>query len=162
MKKIIVGMAMLAAAGSVYAENSHQAGAMALGFTADDSAMITGKYMLDSNLALTAGAAFATYGGDADGTDFGVRVGVRSYMNSGDFSPFIGGRFGYISQFDGDVTTIEFVAEFGAEYFLAKNFSVEGTAGFGYRSTDDDTVVPTYTENRLGTERAGVGFNFYF
>ena len=162
MKKIIAGAAMLVAVGSAFADNSHRMGNMALGFDSQESDMITGKYMVSDNLALTGGVAFGSWGGDASGTDIAFKVGARSYMNQDDFSPFVGGHFGYSSYLDGDVTSVEFVGEFGAEYFFAKNFSVEGTAGVGYRSQDTKTPAGTVTANRLGTERAGIGFNFYF
>lgn len=169
MKKYVVGMAMLMAAGSVFADNSHQSGSIALGFDTSASNMIQGKFMLNNSLALTAGLGYAADGGDGTGSYQGVQGGVRYYLSPSDTSLFAGGRIRYEKEDRSttnanpafpDSTIISLMGEFGVEHFLAKQFSVEGTVGFGFGVIDDNATNATTTT--FGTSRAGIGFNLYF
>jgi hypothetical protein len=62
------------------------------------------------------------------------------------------------------------LAEAGAEYFLHKQFSIEGKVGFGYTLQDRTTTstvgltqtTRTVRTTDIGTERLGISFNFYF
>lgn len=131
------------------------------GDTNDSIIDITGKYMIAADMALLAGFGFETHGGDADGSYFGLTIGVRKYLNTDDFSLFIDGKLSYVNQdVDGDTDTIDVSAGFGAEYFLHEQFSVEASVGIGFgvednNDTHDDDVY-------FGTRTIGVKASFYF
>ena len=156
--------------GSALAQNSLMANKMGISVGLGDSTFgdtngsiidITGKYMIAADMALLAGFGFETHGGDADGSYLGLTIGARKYLNTDDFSLFIDGKLSYINQdVDGDTDTIDISAGFGAEYFLHKQFSVEGSVGIGFgvednNDTHDDDVY-------FGTRTIGVKANFYF
>lgn len=177
--KILAAVAVLGFAGAAQAENSLKAGSMALNVTvfdgtsaavqssvtngsADDLFVIQGKYFLQKDLAILAGVGIGIKGGDAKGTDFGIRAGARKYLKTADFAPFIGGYFSYTSTQDSNIKSTQIMGEFGAEYFFSKQFSVEGAARAGYMSGEDSTGATTYKATNIGTASAGVSFNFYF
>jgi len=62
------------------------------------------------------------------------------------------------------------IGEFGAEYFLHRQFSVEGSIGFGYTSSETETTTGTgagavttnFKDTTIGTQRVALSFNFYF
>jgi len=54
------------------------------------------------------------------------------------------------------------MGEFGAEYLLHKQFSVEGSIGFGYSSVETETATTNYKDTTIGTQKAAISFNFYF
>lgn len=179
MKKIIlasVTMAMVMTAGSALAANSLNAGAMGLtialndagvtpGNTGNNFFMVGGKYFMAKDMALTAGAGLSIRGGDDKGTDIGFSVGMRKYLKVDDFAPFIGARFQYASGGDSGTTKytgMNLGAEAGAEYFFSKQFSMEGTIGFGYKSLETTTGATTTKGTRIGTESIGIAANFYF
>ncbi len=115
-----------------------------IGFNIDavnssNSFILTGKYFVLNDLAVLAGFGFGAKGGDASGTDFGIGAGVRKYLKTEDFAPFAGGSIFYSTTKDGDQKDFSLLGEFGAEYFLHKQFSVEGSIGFGYTSSETDT-----------------------
>jgi len=86
-------------------------------------------------------------------------------MKTDDFAPFIGGKFQYMSTgaAAGDVTDLGFGVEAGAEYFVGKQFSVEGSVGFGYGSSEYKPAVGASSKNTtLGTRSFSMGANFYF
>jgi hypothetical protein len=58
---------------------------------------------------------------------------------------------------DGDLKRLRLLGEAGAEYFLSRQFSVEGSVGFGYTSVE----VGDFKETTVGTRRAIISFNFY-
>lgn len=177
MKKIALALAMIAMTGSAYAANSLYAGAMGLnigmtdsGVTAGSTAgsgtpMISGKYFMAKDLALIAGLGLGINGADAKGTDIVFSVGMRKYLKTDDFAPFVGARFVYGTFGDSAVQKVSgyaLLGEAGAEYFFNKQFSMEGRVGFGYQSVETTTGATTAKATRIGTESLGVSANFYF
>jgi hypothetical protein len=168
---IIMGVGI----GSASAQNSLMVGKMGIGVglgnsvfsdTSDSIIDITGKYFIADDMALLAGFGFETHGGDADGSYWGLTLGVRKYLDRGDFVLFIEGKLSYIKEdykFAGDdidTDTIDLSAGFGAEYFLHEQFSVEGSVGIGFGIEDDNH---THDDDvYLGTRTIGVKANFYF
>ena len=122
---------------------------------------ITGRYRIAYDIALLVGFGFETHSGDADGSYFSISLGARKYLYTDDFAPFIDGKLSYVTQdVDGDTDIIDVTVGFGAEYFLHKQFSVEGSVGIGFgiednNDTHDDDIY-------LGTRSIGVRANFYF
>ena len=172
MKKYTLAGAIMfltMSAGSVLAENSLHVGAMGLNLSTQDSFLINGKYFIEKDTAILGGFGLGIAGGDAKGTDIGFLVGMRKYLKTSDFAPFIGGRFQYATTQDSTLTDLVIVAEAGAEYFVAKQFSIEGRVEFGYRSTEFEIpslnpFVPTINikETNIGTNSATLSANFYF
>jgi len=175
MKKIasvVATLALAISASGAYAANSLSRGTWGLnvgvgGFninqttaiSEDGGFIVNGKYFIQSDMAILGGLGFGARGGDtAKGSDTGLIVGARKYLHVADFAPFVGGRLTYTSTQDSTVKTTQIMAEGGAEYFLAKQFSFEGRAGFGYESTEAGGAKNT----RFGTVTLGIGFNFYF
>jgi hypothetical protein len=166
MKKLaLAGAALVLAmsAGSASAANSLNAGTIGLNVDTYDSFVINGKYLVSKDLAVLGGFGIAIAGGDAKGTDTGFLIGVRKYLKTDDFAPFVGGRFTYLSTNDSTTTGLQFIGEVGAEYFLGKQFSLEGRVGFGYSSVETE-VAPTITSKvtSIGTSTATISANFYF
>lgn len=179
MKKIALAAATLVltvASGSVLAANSIYAGAMGLtigmteagvtpGNNGSNNFIIGGKYFMAKDMALTAGFGLSIRGADDKGTDIGFTVGARKYLKTDDFAPFIGGKFQYASGGDSGTTKYSGMAigaEAGAEYFFNKQFSMEGSVGFGYKSLETTTGATTTKATRIGTESIGIAANFYF
>ena len=178
--KILAVVAVFAFSGTASAANSLNTGSLALNVSvfdgtsaatqssvadgsADDLFIIQGKYFVQKDLAILAGVGIGVKGGDADGTDFGVRAGARKYLKTTDFAPFFGGYFSYITVQDSDVKYTQIMGEFGAEYFFSKQFSVEGAARAGYMAGEaPDGFGGTVKATNVGTASAGVSFNFYF
>ena len=130
---------------------------------------ITGKYLLTSDLALLAGIGTQVSSGDLDADYFATSVGVRKYLNTDDFAPFIEGKFSYakekfqIPSNQIDQTGFDFSANFGAEYFLHKQFSIEGAVGVGFgTATIRRTGLPDQDYTYFGTHSVGISANFYF
>lgn len=167
MKKIaLVGatLALAMVAGSAMAANSLNAGTMGLNVKVTDNFVISGKYFVEKDMAILAGAGLRIQGGDNNkGTDIGLMAGIRKYLKSEDLAPFVGGRFEYSSTNDSTLVGMGFTAEAGAEFFLAKQFSLEGRVGFGYSSTENKPVAGATTKtNYIGTTAVGLSANFYF
>ena len=177
MKKIaLVGaaLALSMAAGSALAANSMNTGTMGFNVNTSDNTMINGKYFIAKDMAVLGGFGLGINGGDAKGTDIELLAGVRKYMKTDDFAPFMGGRFEYSSTQDSNVKNLSILAEAGAEYFLAKQFSLEGRVGFGYVSKETITAgtttvggftFPTSAKSKttyIGTGAASLSANFYF
>lgn len=174
MKKIVMAGATLVlalTAGSAFAVNSLNAGTIGfnVGAAVDSQAtfkedlMINARYFITKDMAVLAGLGIAIAGGDAKGTDIAFMGGFRKYLKTDDLAPFVGGRVQYQSTQDSTQTAMAVMAEAGAEYFLAKQFSVEGRFGFGYASIEQK--APTFTPNKrtsIGTAAFGLGANFYF
>lgn len=172
MKKIaLIGttLALALAAGSALAANSLNAGTLGLNVNTTDNFVINGKYFVAKDMAILGGFGLRIAGGDAKGTDIGLLAGVRKYLKTDDFAPFVGGRFEYASTNDSNTTNIGILAEAGAEYFLAKQFSLEGRVGFGYTSNEITTpavglFTPATTAKTtyIGTGTVAISANFYF
>ena len=112
---IALGMGMSAA----YAENSLRNGSFAINVPVNDNIMagntgairdpfsgatiaegqplmINGKFMVSRDMAVLAGFGLGLWGDDAEGNDIGFKGGVRKYLTTGDFAPFVGGSLSYI------------------------------------------------------------------
>ena len=173
MKKIaLVGatLALVLATGSAFAANSLNTGAKGFNVNTEDNFIINGKYFISKDTAVLGGLGLRIAGGDASGTDLGLLAGMRKYMKTDDFAPFVGGRFEYTTTNDSTTTSLGISAEAGAEYFLAKQFSLEGRVGFGYFSDEVETTTITgfgsFTSKAkttyIGTGTASLSANFYF
>lgn len=132
--------------------------------------LIKGKYFISKDLAIHAGLGMKMSDTGAPtnskSTDFGFMGGVRKYFKTDDFSTFMGGKLQYLSLQVGtnDVTDLALMFEAGAEYFLAKQFSVEGAIGGGYSSRESKPVaggVKTKATG-LGTATFSTSVNYYF
>lgn len=166
---VTIAMVMGISIGSASATNSLKAGTIGINvdaFNSNDSFIITGKYFVLKDLAILAGFGFGAKGGDAKGTDLGIGGGVRKYLKVDDFAPFVGGSIFYTKTQDGDQKDLSVMAEFGAEYFLHRQFSLEGGVGFGYLSSETETtagaVTTKFKDTTIGTRRVALSFNFYF
>lgn len=169
-KGLVVVMAMLmvtfATAGNAWAESSLREGAF--GFTVkvvnfdeeldNEDSMISGRYLIQDNMAVLAGFGLNFRGRDADGTDVALMGGIRHYLNTSSFAPFVGGYLEHHRYNDGDSKVTSLVGEFGVEYFLARQFSIEGSIGLGYTLKDEGPA----DFSRLGTRRSGVSITYYF
>lgn len=181
MKKIALVLATVAlamAAGSALATPAAGTMGLNVGFTqptalasnTSTNFMVNGKYFISKDTAVLAGVGLVMKDSGAvansKSTDIGFQGGFRKYMKTDDFSPFAGGRIQYVSTRQGanDVTDLFFGVEGGAEYFLAKQFSLEGSVGFGYASSDSDPVAggPSTKATYFGTTTLNVSANFYF
>ncbi len=177
MKKLFIVAAVIIAVMSLgigsasAADNSLKAGTFGFNVGFGDSAlgepgvvMISGKYFVQNDLALIAGFGAQASSGDVDNNFFGFSVGVRKYLKVSDFAPFFGGKLSYEKRKDDlngiDRTVIDVAGVFGAEYFLHKQFSIEGSIGLGLGSVDNKAPNSDYTY--FGTRTVGVSANFYF
>ena len=175
MKRIVLAgtaLALTLAAASASAAGTPNAGSLGLGVSTASSStnyfaedrMIEGRYLVKKDFAVLFGAGLGVWGADAKGTDLGLMVGGRFYLKNEDLSPFMGGRFMYASTNDSNLTAFAFLGEAGAEYFLNKQFSLEGRVGFGYASVDRK-ATPTTAKGKstiFGTSSFTLGANFYF
>jgi len=129
----------------------------------DDVVNVTGKYFVMNDLAILATFGFRTDGSDA-GTYISIGGGVRKYLSTGVFNTFIDAKLIYASVDNKDInnlidmTIIDISAMFGAEYFLARQFSLEGGVGLGFGVVSDGLLDDRY----FGTRTVGVSANFYF
>lgn len=171
MKKIaLVGatLALVMAAGTASAANSMSVGTLGLNVPVVTSAatppnpLISGKYFFAKEMAVLGGVGFSSGGPSGTTvTTFSVLGGVRKYLNTNDFAPFVDGVLEYSSTSGTPSSSnMSLAAEAGAEYFLAKQFSVEGKVGFGYLSNDPG--APTAKTTYFGTTTANLSVNFYF
>jgi hypothetical protein len=176
MKKLIVVavavVMMMGLAGSAFAANSLNQGAFGLsvGFNNLSSFpngmenTIIGKFLISSDLAFIGGFGFVNASGDdatGDGTDLSLVIGVRKYLKKDDFAPFAEGLLVYMTQDSTARDTIGVLANFGAEYFLHKQFSFEGSVGVGLFNVETNTG-PNADSTILGTTSLGLRANFYF
>ncbi len=185
MKKFVkvssaVALALGLGMGSAHAENSLQSGNFALNVSVSDyfmsgavsntnantstPFMINGKVMVANDMAITAGIGLGIWGGDAPskGTDIGIKGGFRKYLKTADFAPFFGANLQYISYNDSNSKDLKLMAEFGGEYFLSRQFSIEGAARAGFAQHEDTFGATTTKTNMFGTFGAGLSVNYYF
>jgi hypothetical protein len=189
MKKIaLVGatLALALAAGSASAAGkgtdtgpSHGAFGLSVGignYTNPGDFIVGGRYFIAKDMAILAGAGLQLNDSgatsNAKSTNFGLAGGFRKYLKTEDLSPFVGGQLLYASTRQGantaapqDVTTFGIYAEGGAEYFLSKNFSFEGSVLIGYTSNEYKPVVGggnSVKATTFGTAKGNLGANFYF
>jgi len=171
---IVAGMVMVLGIGSALAAGtgtSLKTGTFGFNVGFGDSSlgdtgviMISGKYFLANDVALTAGIGLQASSGDLDADYFGISAGVRKYLRIDEFAPFVEGKLSYVTEhidIQGiDKDTFDVSAVFGAEYFLYKQFSIEGSVGLGFGSVDDNTSHKDYTY--FGSRTVGISANFYF
>jgi hypothetical protein len=177
MKKLLVIVAVIIAVmgfgigSALAADNSLKAGTFGFNVGFGDSAlgepgvvMISGKYFVQNDLALIAGFGAQASSGDVSSDFFGISFGARKYLKLSDFAPFVGGKLSFektkndINGIDRKVFDVS--AVLGAEYFLHKQFSIEGSVGLGFGSVDNRAPNTDYTY--VGTRTVGVSANFYF
>jgi hypothetical protein len=131
---------------------------------------LSARYFLANDLAILAGLGVQSTSGDQDRDYFGIFMGARYYLGTADFSTFLGGRLSIVSREhrenngatvieDTDIMDLGF--EFGAEYFIGSQFSMEGSVGLGFGTADDNTR-PNNDYTYFGTRAVGVMANFYF
>jgi len=171
MKRIALASAALSlvfGTSSTFAANSLNSGSMGLNVpivnatsaTQVNNPIISGKYFMAKDMAVLGGFGFSSGGpSGASATTFSLLGGVRKYLKTDDFAPFVGGVLGYeTTSSTPSSSSFTLAAEGGAEYFMAKQFSVEGKVTFGYQSYDYQNLKTT----TFGTSTANVSFNFYF
>jgi len=137
-------------------------------FTQNPIVEIGGRYFVSSGLALNGSVGLQVNSGDAKGTYLSFSAGLRKYLSTSDFAPFVGGQLTYIKTDSEnaagttvtDLSIFDLAGYFGAEYFFAKNFSVDGAIGIGLGSWDNS--VNNTDGTYLGTRTVGVHANFYF
>ena len=172
MKKLLIvalSLVMITglAGGASAADNSLRQGATGISVGVDNNSdydflTISGRYFIQNDLAAILELGYRDQGGDVSGTFIGLGVGVRKYFKTADFAPFVEGRIKIESQdINGDTDTLELSANVGAEYFLHKQFSIEGSVGLALGKVDNNDVANAdYTY--LTTHVVGVRANFYF
>ncbi len=168
MKRLVI--VILAAAmilgigiGSASAANSLKRGEVGMSVDVNNDFVLSARYFILNDLAVIGQFGFGVKGEDGEGTDFGIGGGVRKYPKMDDLAPFVGGTIFYRTTDDNNVKNLAVLGEFGAEYFLHKQFSVEGSVGFGYLRDETTNAVGTKTTvTTVGTQRFGLSLNFYF
>lgn len=187
-KAALVCAVLFVLAGRAMAANSLVLGAKGLSLGFGDSALnhiatpaatdaqnplvdLSGRAFLSKNVALTGGFGFQMNSGDLKGNYFNFNVGARKYLKIDDFAPFLGVQLSYTT-WDGklkdaaakyvDASVFDLGIMFGAEYFLGKQFSVEGAVGaaLGKASTDINDV--SHDSSFFGTRSFGIRGNYYF
>jgi hypothetical protein len=128
---------------------------------AGDFVMI-GRYFLLKDVSINAGFGFSIKGDDGKGTDIGFLIGGRKYLKTDDFAPFVGASFYYSSTCDSNVKAMIVDAVFGAEYFMHKQFSIDGSVGIGYGSAEVKVNNQKSKFSSIGTQRMGLSVNYYF
>jgi hypothetical protein len=178
MKRIVfiaVALAMMFGinVGSASAANSLKSGSFGFNVGLGDSLFgdkgaitISGKYLIMNDLAVLVGVGMQGSSGDLDANYFSTSVGARKYLKIDDFAPFVGGTFSYASEKNNTAGNInrkafDLSGNFGAEYFLHKQFSIEGSVGIGFGTVEDKTG-PNLDYTYFGTRTVGVSANFYF
>jgi Outer membrane protein beta-barrel domain len=132
--------------------------------------LIKGKYFISDDMAVLAGVGVRRNDSGAatnsTSTDLGLMGGFRKYLSHDDLSPFVGAKVQYLGVRVGtnDVTDVSLLAEAGAEYFMGKHFSLEGSLSAGY---DQATAKPvaggaSVKSTTFGTSAVNVSANFYF
>ena len=175
MKKIILAgtaLALAMLAGSALAGPEKGMMGLNLGFTSSTSLLgtpsnflVNARYFFNNSTALQAGIGFRRNDSGAatnsTSSDIGFMGGFRKYL-----APFAGAKLQYLSVRQGanDVTDLSFLAEAGAEYFMGKHFSLEGSLNAGY---DQATYKPvaggaSVKATTLGTSSINVSANFYY
>lgn len=131
-----------------------------------NSSLILAKYFLSKEWALKAGlAALKTDDGagtsNSSSTFFGGVIGVNKYWSRGVYAPFIGIQTGRVRGNDTNTTAIltNFEVQGGLEYFMHRNFSLQGQVGFGIETRE---VTGASRQTVFGTSGLNVSANIYF
>jgi len=165
-------LAGLATAGTAMAENSLKSGAKGLSFGIVDSGIeVSGRLFVSNDVAVLAGLGLDHKTNDETTTDYSLSAGVRKYLGKADLAPFVGvnARFNrreviiaapVVGTSVESERTFGLDADFGLEYFFAKQVSAEAQVGVGLSSIHNvDGSGANVTE--LGTFSSGVKVNFY-
>jgi len=172
---VIIAMALVMVVGigigSASAANSLQQGkiSVGVGIGNGDIVDLNARYLVTKDLAIVGGIGLEIGGGDVDTTYLSFTAGVRKYLKTTDFAPFVGGQLSYASSkaennlgaTTSDYNTLDLSAMFGAEYFVGPQFSVEGSVGIGFGQLKDKHN-PNSDVTYFGTRTTGVKANFYF
>jgi len=167
---LIMGLG-IGSASAASSSSSLQAGSLGFNVGFGDSALgangvvnVSGRYFIMNDMAIQAGVGLQTSSGDLDADYFSTSVGARKYFRTDDFAPFVEGKFSYVKEKVSakfvDTTTIDFSGNFGAEYFLHRQFSIEGSVGVGFGTVKENATSQDYTY--FGTHTVGISANFYF
>ena len=187
-KRLIIAILLVVAfsigIGSAFAENSLQQGKVSVSVGMGDSVFshktiptangivndvvdINARYFINKDLAIEVGFGQQADRGDADANYISISGGVRKYLKTTDFAPFVSGQLTIAkvtANTNGDKTTdmtiIDLAGLLGAEYFVNKQFSLEGTIGIGLGQAKDG--IADTTDTYLGTRTVGIKANFYF
>jgi hypothetical protein len=163
---VVLGIALIFGIGigtAAAATNSLKEGTLGLSVDVNNDFILQGRYFILNDFAVLGEFGFGIKGDDGEGTDIGLGVGIRKYLRTEDLAPFVGGTIFYSSTQDGDLKNFALLGIFGAEYFLHKQFSVEGSVGLGYSSEETKNAAGTTTTiTNFGTQRFGLALNFYF
>ena len=136
--------------------------------------LINGRYFITKDMAILAGFGLQMVDSGATtsskSTNIGLMGGFRKYLKTDDLAPFVGGKLQYLGTRAGtgataaDVTDLSILAEIGAEYYLAKQFSLEGSVGAGYASQESKAVVGGGSSKMtgFGSVTYNLSANFYF
>jgi hypothetical protein len=143
-------------------EYSLKRGTFGFGVDTGSDMFVNGRYLVMDDLAILVGFGLGIKGADAKGTDIGIGAGVRKYFKINELAPFVGGAVVYSSTNDSNVKRLGVLVQGGAEYFLSKHFSFEGTISLGYASDEQKNNNVKQKVSNVGTTRETVGFNFYF
>ncbi len=137
--------------------------------TTPEDFVLGGRYLLAKDMAILAGVGmqFVDNGAPTNNksSNLGFSGGFRKYLKTDELAPFVGARIQYTATKPAGVDTSTFAlyAEGGAEYFMSKNFSFEGSVYIGYASQDTTPPGGTSTKATIfGTSRGNLGVNFYF
>jgi hypothetical protein len=184
---VIIALALVLVAGigigSASAANSLEQGNISVGVGMGDSFFnhnneffgptdvlnLNARYLITKDLAIVGGFGLEVGGGDFDSTYFSFTGGVRKYLSTNDFAPFVGGQLTYAAYEEEnpagatvvDLNMIDLSAMFGAEYFVGPKFSLEGSVGIGFGQFNDD-INANSDRTVFGTRSVGVKANFYF
>ena len=162
MKKLIVLLFVALISFNAHAETDSIFGTdKKFGFTVNTTSntMISGKIFTDKNTAILGGLGLIKTG---SATDIYAMGGVRKYVikdAKSTFLPFIGGRTWYSSLKSMNVKSYGLMGEAGAEFFLDRQFSIEGMVGFGYGKS---MFSAGSSSSRLETATFSLAANFYF
>lgn len=180
MKKVVfaalvVAMGMGFGTGSAFAAGNSIANGKSLSVGLSDNPLVGGKLGIANDLAVLGGIGLTTTsGGGSSTTNLLLEGGIRKYLKVDDFAPFADAGVGINSNSgNGSSNTDWFLfARVGAECFLTKQFSIEGSAGLNLGSTQQTTtstnpitgasVQSTSTVTSFGTQTFGLSANYYF
>jgi len=174
IKAFVVVMTVgLAMAGTASAENSLKSGAKALSFGIKDNngIEVSGRLFVNHDVAVLAGIGLDHKSNDETTTDYSLSGGFRKYIGMADLAPFLGVNASFTRRevivnavpTGTDVKsegTFGLDANFGLEYFFARQVSAEAQVGLGLSSVHHvNGSDANVTE--LGTFSSGVTVNFY-
>lgn len=132
--------------------------------------VLNGKYFVAKDMAVLAGVGMQMIDDGAatnnKSTSIGFTGGIRKYLKTDELAPFVGGLIQYVSTKPAgtDTTLFGLGVEGGAEYFLHKQFSLEGSVFVGYTSNETKPAgAATSTKATMfGTVKSNLSVNFYF